>query len=420
MALESGIDNWVVGFKVGKTMRPNLFIFLILLSVVSRSYGGTVATGSASVTGGIIMGVVITDGGSGYTQAPKVSLSNAWGSGAEVVAFLSGDQVGAIVVTQPGSGYGGVVTVVIEAPGGTTRLSIAAGPKITVPGSPGGVVAVEWSAALGPTALWTPLTNGVLGNVPMEVLDLPAGATTRFYRSSEVATQRKAVDIADYVWVRPGNFMMGSPQAEADRDSDEVLHRVNLTRGFWMSDHETTQEEYEDVTGMNPSYYEGASLPVENVTWTNAVEYCQQLTQRERAAGRIAANWEYRLPTEAEWEYACRAGTTGAYAGNIGNLAWTLENSGEHTREVKTKQPNAWGLYDMGGNVWEWCSDTYDNYPGGAQTDPKGPEPGDSRVLRGGSWWFESVYCRSAWRDWLEPKEFDDDVGFRVVLSVVR
>ena len=190
-----------------------------------------------------------------------------------------------------------------------------------------------------------------------------------------------------------------------------------------MSDHETTQAEYESVMGSNPSSFKGSTLPVEQVSWDDAVSYCAKLTVRELAAGRIVAGQAYRLPTEAEWEYAARAGTTGRFAGELDSMGWYGDNSGGKTHAVKGKQANGWGLYDMHGNVFEWCSDWYGDYPSGSVTDPTGPTgatDGDFRVIRGGSWWNNPWNCHSAYRARVAPGFRFNLKGFRSVLSSSR
>jgi len=156
------------------------------------------------------------------------------------------------------------------------------------------------------------------------------------------------------------------------------------------------------------------------------VSRCAQLTAQEQAAGRIPTNWLYRLPTEAEWEYACRAGTTNRfYYGDdpgytlLGQYAWYPGNSGSATHPVDQKRPNRWGLYDMSGNVWEWCSDWYGAYPGGSVSDPTGPSTGSYRVGRGGSWFDDAIGCRSACRIGDSPGNRYNSVGFRVALVAV-
>ena len=222
------------------------------------------------------------------------------------------------------------------------------------------------------------------------------------------------------VWCPPGQFMMGSPTSERGRDSDEVQHEVVLTRGFFLSETECTQGQWEAVMGGNPSYFKGTEWPVEEVSWEEAVEYCRKLTAKQRAEGILADGWEWRLPTEAEWEYAARAGTTGARYGKLDTIAWRDGNSGIQTHPVKQKTANAWGLYDMIGNVWEWCSDWYGGYPTGSVTDPTGPSSGSFRVRRGGSWLGGDWLARSALRSSIVPGDRYDNLGFRPALSSVR
>jgi DNA polymerase len=208
-----------------------------------------------------------------------------------------------------------------------------------------------------------------------------------------------------------GMFMMGEPYRP-----NATPHQVTLTRPFHLSVFQVTQEQYERVMGWNPSRFKSASKPVEQVSWLDAIEFCRKLSAltEEKAAGR-----EYRLPTEAEWEYACRAGSTTKFSfgddeSQLGKHAWFEKNSGEQTHPVGEKRPNAWGLYDMHGNVWEWCADWYGGYPEEAVVDPIGASDGPHRVIRGGSWCTSST--ESAGRDGLYPSG-RDDVGFRVALS---
>ena len=226
--------------------------------------------------------------------------------------------------------------------------------------------------------------------------------------------------LSGFVWIPPGTFVMGSPGSEEGRDADEVQHTVTLTEGFWLSDHEVTQSEYQAVMGSNPSFWKGEGLPVEQVSWDDAVLYCQKLTDRERSAGRITLQQAYRLPTEAEWEYAARAGTTGPRYGELDTIAWCLLNSGSKTHPVKQKAANGWGLHDMIGNVFEWCSDRYGKYPAGSIVDPQGPSSGASRVIRGGSWGSDDWFVRSAVRLWDVQGDLGHYLGFRPALSSVR
>ncbi len=223
-----------------------------------------------------------------------------------------------------------------------------------------------------------------------------------------------------------GNFTMGSPRSEMGRNPDEgPMMLVTLTRNFWLGKYEVTQGQWQALMGANPSYFHGdGQLPVENVSWDDACGFCKKLTAQEQAAGRLPAGYEYRLPTEAEWEYACRAGTTTRYYtgdtdSDLGAAGWYGGNSGKTTHMVGQKQPNAWGLYDMHGNVWEWCRDWYGSYKPAVIADPAGPGRGTFRVVRGGGWLRSASASRSASRDHHNAGYRFDNVGFRVALAPV-
>ena len=207
-----------------------------------------------------------------------------------------------------------------------------------------------------------------------------------------------------------GTFIMG--------EGDQV-HEVTLTKPFKMGVHEVTQEHYEQVMGVNPSKYKGADNPVEFVSWEDAVEFCRRLSElpAEKVAGNV-----YRLPTEAEWEYACRAGTTTKFSfgddeSELRDYAWFNGNSDFKTHAVVGKQPNAWGIHNMHGNVHEWCQDWYGDYPDRAVTDPTGADAGSRRIYRGGAWPFLAEFCVSAVRKWSLPSLRYRNLGFRVSLS---
>ena len=220
------------------------------------------------------------------------------------------------------------------------------------------------------------------------------------------------------VSIPSGKFMMGSPASEKDRfDSEGPQHEVTISKAFYMGGYSVTQEQYEQIMGKNPSQFKGAQNPVENVSWDDAVEFCKKLSQK---TGKTV-----RLPTEAEWEYACRAGSKTRFSygddndyANLGDYAWYDKNSDKKTHPVGQKKPNAWGLYDMHGNVWQWCSDWYDSYANAKNTDPQGPASGTSRVLRGGSWYNLPQNCRSARRSWNDPDDRFHNFGFRVVVDL--
>jgi formylglycine-generating enzyme required for sulfatase activity len=234
-----------------------------------------------------------------------------------------------------------------------------------------------------------------------------------------------------------GTFLMGAPPDEEDSEDNERQHVVTISKDFYLGMYEVTQSEYQKVMGNNPSDFQGdkiaerhpktgrvvkavdsSNYPVESVSWNDAVEFCKRLSAlpEERAAGRV-----YRLPTEAEWEHACRAGSTTAYcfgndATQLSEYAW-FSGSGSTTHPVVEKKPNPWGLYDMHGNVWEWCSDWKGDYPTSAVVDPVGPATGSYRVYRGGGWGFQAASCRSAYRDGNTPARRDYYLGFRLALS---
>ena len=230
------------------------------------------------------------------------------------------------------------------------------------------------------------------------------------------------------VLIPKGTFTMGSPIEEDGWEKDEKQHQVDISNDYYLGVTEVTQGQYERVMGTNPSdnqkrdirMSDSSMYPVERVSWEDAVEFCKNLSDlpEEKKVGRV-----YRLPTEAQWEYACRAGSKTQYSfgessRSIGDYAWLQENSNNRTHPVGQKKPNAWGLYDMHGNVEEWCSDWYDKYPKGPVSDPGGPKEGTFRVLRGGSYHCDPTSCRSAHRIWYIPSSryLYAYYGFRVAL----
>lgn len=214
-------------------------------------------------------------------------------------------------------------------------------------------------------------------------------------------------------WIAPGTFLMSSTHGAGD----DTL--VTLTRGYWLGRTEVTQVQWQEIMDYvpTPSRFKGSERPVENVAWATAMIFCAKLTERERAAGRLPAGYIYNLPTEAQWEYACRAGTTGIHAGDLEAMAWYSANSDGETHPVALKQPNAWGLYDMHGNVVEWCVDWYGGYPGGRASDPTGLAVGQFRVLRGGAWGSPGGFCRSGFRHWSPTNQGGSGNGLRVALA---
>jgi uncharacterized protein (TIGR02996 family) len=240
---------------------------------------------------------------------------------------------------------------------------------------------------------------------------------------------RRAVDLGHgvqmvFAWLPPGSFLMGSPHAEEERCSDETRHRVTLTQGLWLGVYAVTQAEWVAVMDSNPSTFKGAGHPVETVSWDDCQELCRQLAGRD---GR-----RYRLPSEAQWEYACRAGTTTPFYFGA-TLSTDQANYDDNRTDGKSERgiyrpqttpvgsfpPNAWGLYDMHGNVWEWCRDWHGPYHNDGIEDPEGSNTGEFRVLRGGSWVNARRCSRSAFRNnGVAPANRRDYAGCRVLLCL--
>jgi len=214
-------------------------------------------------------------------------------------------------------------------------------------------------------------------------------------------TKVNPTDGLTYVWIPPGRFRFGCAVNDQECESEEKPGRANveITKGFWLGQTEVTQRAFLKVTGKTPSYFNGNELPVETVTWAEARDYC--------------GSFGGRLPTEAEWEYAARAGTTGSLYGKLEQVAWYNNNSGGQTHRVGEKEANAWGLKDMLGNVWEWTNDWYDtSLPAGGQ-DPVGPFSGVYRTLRGGSWDYGPRFVRASFRFRFVPGVRINFIGFR-------
>lgn len=213
----------------------------------------------------------------------------------------------------------------------------------------------------------------------------------------------------EFVWIPPGSFMMGSEMGVPD---ERPVHRVTINHGFYMGKYEVTQEQWQAVMGTNPSFFKAKNLPVDKVTWDDVIAFVARLNAQND-------EYTYRLPSEAEWEYAARAGTTGEFAGDLDAIAWYWKNPGGRAQPVGCKEPNAFGLFDMYGNVWEWCQDWYHNSYGGAPTDGSAWLTGGEQkyhVVRGGSFKHDASFCRAALRlkvNWI-AKHFIS-AGFRVV-----
>ncbi len=313
----------------------------------------------------------------------------------------------------------------------------------------------------------TPLNKGKTGKAPI------AGSSWKVLLPGDASLPMR--------WIAAGTFIMGSPESEKGRKADESPQvTVTLTKGYWLGETVVTIGQWKAITGMsirdkvnkllndetlydfedgkkqkirdymhfdrnNPDKImanEDERLPMYFVSWNEAMDFCRKINMQERASGRLPAGYEYTLPTEAQWEYACRGGTTGATYGIPGNadtndetldgIAWYGKNSAAGytgrglgptaagPRDVGAKRPNQWGMYDMLGNIWEWCYDWYGPYAGGSATDPVGPQTGTYRVNRGGSWGSGINDERSANRAKNPPNEDSAYRGFRVALSAIR
>ena len=333
----------------------------------------------------------------------------------------------------------------VQVPDGSVRLGITA--------DVGSACTIQWASNLNGTTNWQFLTNLTpLSGSPYLVADADAAIAPRFYRAFAQQVPTNVVT-TNMVWIPPGTFVMGSPASEAEREDwwgdDETQHTVTLTQGFYMGKYAVRQGEYLALMRSNPSRFTTTdnndnpipldlNRPVERVSWSDATNYCARLTQQELAAGRLPSGWVYRLPTESERGYACRAGTMTAFSfgsaihGGMANFYDYSEYDASigdiyvanpavpwlpRTTAVGSYQPNAWGLYDMHGNVWEFCRDWYGTYPTGSVTDPQGATLGSNRVLRGGSWNYGGRFCRSAVRYCIQPSDWSSTFGFRVVLA---
>jgi formylglycine-generating enzyme required for sulfatase activity len=247
----------------------------------------------------------------------------------------------------------------------------------------------------------------VLGSTFVLVMGL-----TACNRESTVPVTTEVVPLTNMVAIQGGTFL-------------RIKYPVTISRNYWLGKYEVTQGEFLAIMGQNPSHFPGdTNRPVEKITFFDASNYCARLTRRERELGRLPTGYEYRLPTEAEWEFACRAGTTNQF--HFGDdqavaeeYGWTAENSDAMPHPVGLKLPNAWGLYDMHGNVWEWCADWFAPYPAMPLTDPVGSVSNKFKVFKGGGWNQEVQFARSSSRFMMSPSNGIHFVGFRVALGAV-
>ncbi|MEZ5973783.1 MAG: formylglycine-generating enzyme family protein [Planctomycetota bacterium] len=284
-----------------------------------------------------------------------------------------------------------------------------------------------------PDGVPSPILLGDTWHFQLWYRDSPAQAGgSNFSSGLSVTFNPPGTPIAGMVPIPAGTFQMGSNAPSGapyfNTASTQPVHTVTISQSFWMSSTEVTQPQYEALMGVNPSYWVAPLRPVERVSWHDARAYCAALTAQEQALGNVPTGFEYRLPTEAEWEYACRGGTTTEfYHGDSLFCSNARFSYSYHSNQdcgswgavaAGTYAPNAFGLYNMHGNVWEWCLDSWADYGAGAATDPF--ETGGSlRVIRGGSWLYSSDACRSAYRAYLDPAGANFSLGFRVVLAPV-
>jgi formylglycine-generating enzyme required for sulfatase activity len=286
----------------------------------------------------------------------------------------------------------------------------------------------------------TAILQAALGTHRVRLLAVAADARTEGTFQITIRQDVLAKEITNSIGMKlvlipAGKFMMGSPANEESRKADEERHEVEITQPFYMGVYEVTQEQYEKVMGNNPSYFNkdkggGPTHPVDTVSWEDAREFCKKLSESEKEQ---AAKRRYGLPTEAQWEYACRGGAHESSPFHFGrslsstqaHFNGTLPYGGapkgpypQKTTSVGSYKPNDFGLYDMHGNVWEWCADWYDKdyYKNSPIQDPKGPENGKLRVLRGGAWIEYGLFCRTAVRSRSDPGSRSSGKGFRVVL----
>jgi formylglycine-generating enzyme required for sulfatase activity len=261
----------------------------------------------------------------------------------------------------------------------------------------------------------TPTTPPAAGLPPDQIQAQSKGPPKDFTNSIDMK----------FVWIPSGNFMMGTPKDEIGGDFEKkIQHKVTLTKGFYMGVHHVTQEQWQAVMGNNPSQYKNEkNSPAENLSWDDCQKFVKKLREKDKKP--------YRLPTEAEWEYACRAGTTTPFhfgetistdqVNYNGNYTYSNGKKGQYRQKptpVGSFPANAWGLHDMHGNLWQWCQDWYGNYPQKDVVDPQGPEKGDLRVLRGGAFNESPVSSRSASRIWHQPDRPGETIGFRVCFGL--
>ena len=385
--------------KIGGVDCTNL---QVLSPTVVKAVTPAGAAGEASIS-------VITAAGTLFSPAPFTYVQLSISS----VSPNQGIYSGGTAITITGSFLNGATSVKV---GGVPATDVVAVNSTTVtavtPAGSIGPASVEVTGAKG-TATATNLFTYIIVVVPtwatlIQLLPDPAVVTDANLRAAIVASGfawriRDTSSNIEMLLVPGGTFMMGCSTGDLECYGDESpAHQVTLTNAFYMGKTEVTQAQWLAVMGSNPSYFGGQpNNPVERVSWNTIQNF-------NSATG-------LRLPTEAEWEFACRAGTTTVRYGVLDDIAWYNSNAGGTTHAVATKLPNALGLYDTIGNVWEWCQDWYEPYSSGSVTNPTGPATGSYRLLRGGGWTDSSINCRGSLRNYFNPDSVTTGLGFRVV-----
>ncbi len=417
-----------------KPMWLRMFYFLAVLVCSASCIIASLAdisftpTATAKIVNGFVVEIVVTQGGHGYSYPPAVTIIGGGGQGAEAMATITDGSVTGIRVTDAGVGYTSPPEVAI-APPLLPLLDVATYAGVTIQGAIGRTYSLYFTSAVASTSSWQKLDAIVLTKAVQVWIDLDSPkAGQRFYKVIETSSTNEPPnpDPVHLVWLPPGSFVMGSAPTSQDRGPfDGPQTSVTLTKGFWMSRYEVTQGDYKQLMKTNPSYFTGnANRPVETVSWSEATNYCGKLTAQERQGGRLPAGYEYRLPAEAQWEYACRAGTQTRFSfgddpkyTEVSDFAWSGINSGFATHGVSTKLPNLLGLHDMHGNVSEWCLDKFSaELPGGAVRNPVGPTSGVGRVVRGGNWNYDPHVLQSAYREQRGEGSPIAMIGFRIAL----
>jgi formylglycine-generating enzyme required for sulfatase activity len=380
------------------------------------SLEGNVITGTPTVTGTSNFIVEAANAAGNDTQPLSITIAPAGGGGGTAPTITTASLPNGTA----GTAYNQTLTATGDAPITWTTES--------------GALPTGLSLAGTGTISGTPTVAGT-SNFIVKAANT-AGSNTKTLSITITGDSPTPIEIEiEMVQIQGGTFTMGSPTDEPDRYTDETQHSVTLT-GFYMGKYPVTQAQYQVVMGTNPSNFttpvlpetSTESRPVETVTWYDALEFCNKLSEIEGftkvytiVGTTVTPNWNasgYRLPTEAQWEYACRAGTeTAYYTGDTlsDDVGWYAVNSGGRTHSVGEKPANQYDLYDMSGNVWEWCWDWYGNYASDPQTDPTGAVFGTQRIRRGGAYSFGTRGLRSAYRNYISPDYGESYIGFRIV-----